>query len=162
MNERRQNALPDSHRRDSARSKLLTSLPATSDSHASTRPFAWLEFAQMMSMLSSCSARPNASLPSPPTAPVCYSERRNACPNEKRPACRNAANMCAREENNRTSIPTRQSQLHQSTCRVVDKDESGLHCGGTILEPPVLGPVESDDSPTPIRSSYFKVSSDLA
>jgi len=34
----------------------------------STRPFAWLELAQMMSMLSASSARPNWVMPSPPVA----------------------------------------------------------------------------------------------
>src|SRR5436190_10095330 len=35
----------------------------------STRPLAWLELAQMMSMFSACSARPNWVMPSPPSAP---------------------------------------------------------------------------------------------
>ena len=36
------------------------------------------------------------------------------------------------------------SQVHQSTCRVVDKDESGA-LRATILEPPVLGPVDLNE-----------------
>src|SRR5580693_970556 len=35
----------------------------------STRPFAGLELAQMISMLRACNARPNWVMPSPPTAP---------------------------------------------------------------------------------------------
>src|SRR5215204_3059231 len=35
----------------------------------STRPFAWLELAQIISMLSASSARPNWVMPSPPIAP---------------------------------------------------------------------------------------------
>ena len=34
-----------------------------------TRPLAWLELAQMMSMFNACSARPNWVMPSPPSAP---------------------------------------------------------------------------------------------
>jgi len=46
-----------------------------------TRPFAWLEFAQMISMFSSASARPNCVIPEPPFASGLFT-RKTVCLSE--------------------------------------------------------------------------------
>jgi hypothetical protein len=54
---------------DSSLSSCVEAIIAAQVGDVETRPLAWLELAQMMSMFSPCSARPNWVMPSPPGAP---------------------------------------------------------------------------------------------
>src|SRR5450759_1374606 len=67
--ERREEGIPRGQAGCSGEPHSLTSRSCKVLCARSTRPFAWLELAQMMSMLSASRARPNWVIPSPPIAP---------------------------------------------------------------------------------------------
>src|SRR3954469_8813540 len=101
----------------------------------STRPFAWLELAQMMSMLSTSSARPNWVMPSPPIA---VEDHRFAPGLQIGPG---------RMEIRERRLALDELQMHQPAGGVVDEHQQRA-LRPAILKPPMLAAVDlNPDSP---------------